>query len=100
MAGLRRFAPVRAAVLVLGTALLAATGRGQAQSSQPAAGQAGDQSQQAQPAGTQLSPQLPTFRAGVNVVRVDVIVTNKSDGRPVDDLKPEDFEVKESGKVQ
>src|SRR6188474_3011798 len=39
----------------------------------------------------------PVFRAGVNFVRVDVIVTDKS-GKPVGDLKVEDFEVTEAGK--
>jgi len=39
------------------------------------------------------------FRAGVNFVRVDVIVTDKS-GKPVGDLKVEDFEVTEAGKRQ
>src|ERR1700730_14777152 len=43
--------------------------------------------------------QTPTFRAGVNFVRVDVIVSNRT-GNPVADLKPEDFEVTEQGKPQ
>lgn len=44
-------------------------------------------------------PQRPTFRTGINFVRVDVIVTDK-DGNPVLDLKPEDFAVSEDGKPQ
>jgi VWFA-related protein len=47
----------------------------------------------------QQQPQPPVFRAGVNVVRVDVIVSDK-DGKPVNDLKQEDFEVLEDGKPQ
>lgn len=43
--------------------------------------------------------QLPTFRAGINFVRVDVIVTDKN-GEPVVDLAPEDFQVSEDGKAQ
>jgi VWFA-related protein len=44
-------------------------------------------------------PARPTFRTGVNVVRVDVIVTGR-DGRSVDDLGQADFEVTEDGKPQ
>jgi VWFA-related protein len=39
------------------------------------------------------------FRAGVNAVRVDVIVTDKQ-GSPVADLTPADFDVYEDGKLQ
>ena len=47
------------------------------------------------------SPQnpQPTFRAGINFVRVDAIVTDKQ-GNPIADLKPTDFEVLEDGKPQ
>jgi len=41
----------------------------------------------------------PVFRAGINFVRVDVIVTDKS-GNPVADLKQTDFELTEDGKPQ
>src|SRR5438046_1694329 len=43
--------------------------------------------------------QPPIFRAGINFVRVDVIVSDKA-GNPVADLKPEDFEITEQGKSQ
>jgi len=43
--------------------------------------------------------QQPTFRGGVNFVRVDAIVTDKQ-GNPVVDLKQTDFEVLEDGKPQ
>jgi VWFA-related protein len=43
--------------------------------------------------------QQPTFRAGVNLVRVDVIVTDKQ-GAPVTDLKASDFDVFEDGRPQ
>lgn len=43
--------------------------------------------------------QTPTFRADINFVRVDVIVTDKQ-GNPVHDLRQEDFEVTEDGKPQ
>jgi len=41
----------------------------------------------------------PTFRAGINFVRVDVIVSDKT-GKPVVDLKAEDFTVTEDGEPQ
>ncbi len=43
-------------------------------------------------------PQQPTFRTGVNFVRVDVYPT--ADGRPVNDLVKADFEVLEDGVPQ
>ena len=42
---------------------------------------------------------IPTFRSGINFVRVDVIVTDKK-GEPVDDLTMEDFQVREDNKPQ
>jgi VWFA-related protein len=52
----------------------------------------------AQGAGNQ--PQTPpTFRGGINYVRVDAIVTDRR-GQPVFDLKQSDFEVLEDGKPQ
>jgi VWFA-related protein len=47
----------------------------------------------------QQPPAPPTFRTGINYVRVDVIVSDKT-GKPVDDLKPTDFEVFEDNKPQ
>ena len=44
-------------------------------------------------------PQQPTFRAEINVVRVDVIVTDR-DGNPVTDLQADDFEVFEDDTPQ
>ena len=44
-------------------------------------------------------PAQPVFRAGVNFVRVDVIVTDKQ-GNPVADLTPTDFELFEDNKPQ
>jgi VWFA-related protein len=44
------------------------------------------------------SPQ-PTFRTGVNIVRVDVIVSDKN-GNPVADLNKDEFEIVEDGRVQ
>jgi VWFA-related protein len=44
-------------------------------------------------------PARPTFRAGIDFVRVDVIVTDRKGG-PVTDLKPEEVEVFEDGDRQ
>jgi VWFA-related protein len=43
--------------------------------------------------------QTPIFRTGINVVRVDVIVSDRN-GQMLSDLKPADFEVTEDGKPQ
>ena len=79
---------VRAAALLLLSGVLAAAGQGRAQQAPPDG--AAQQPERSQP---------PIFRTGINFVRVDVIVTDKS-GRPVSDLKPEDFTVTEAGKAQ
>ena len=42
--------------------------------------------------------QQPTFRTGIDFVRVDVIATER--GQPVTNLTEADFEVREDGKVQ
>ena len=78
-----------AAAIVVGFALI--QGAGAQEPSQEAP------SQQQEPQGD--TPQQPTFRTGVNFVRVDVIVT---DGRaePVADLTQADFEVLEDGEPQ
>ena len=47
-------------------------------------------------AGLVLQAQQPTFRSGVDLVAVDVHVVDRQ-GRPVVDLKPEDFEVQIAG---
>ena len=52
-----------------------------------------------QPAQPDQTAQTPIFRADINFVRVDVIVTDR-EGNPVADLKQEDFEVTEDGKPQ
>jgi VWFA-related protein len=66
------------------------------------AGVAAQQAPEPQPQEQQAQeeqPRPPVIRRGINFIRVDVIVTDK-DGRPVLDLKPEDFEVVEEGKPQ
>src|SRR5437667_3444061 len=55
------------------------------------------QQQPTQP-GDDKTPQ-PVFRAGINFVRVDVIVSDKN-GAVLSDLKQSDFEVTEDGKPQ
>jgi VWFA-related protein len=61
----------------------------------PATPPQGGQTQQAPP----QKPQQPTFRTGINFVRVDVIVTDRS-GKPVASLTQDDFEIQEDGKPQ
>jgi VWFA-related protein len=50
--------------------------------------------QEQKPASADPPPQQPIFRAGTDLVRVDVTVTQRGD-EPVADLKMEDFEVSE-----
>ena len=66
-----------------------------------ASGDAAPQQEQAPPqeAEAQDAPQQPVFRAGINFVRVDIIVTD-DDGNPVVDLTIDDFEVFEDGEPQ
>lgn len=53
----------------------------------------------AQPPPAPSPQQIPTFRSGVGVVRVDVTVMGRND-EPVADLTAEDFEVREDGVAQ
>ena len=71
-----------------------------AQAAQPAGrgGQAAGQPDRPAPDPAQ-TPAPPIFRTGINFVRVDVIVSDRS-GATVSDLKQTDFEVTEDGKPQ
>ena len=51
------------------------------------------------PADQQPAQPPPVFRAGINYVRVDVIISDKN-GNPVADLQASDFDVSEDGKPQ
>src|SRR5688572_564281 len=51
------------------------------------------------PAGAQAPVQGPTFRTGVDVIAVDVAVVDGR-GRPVEDLRAPEFEVKIDGEVR
>lgn len=73
------------------------TGGTTAPTTQPPAGQSaapGPGGDAQDPTATQ-----PTFRTGINFVRVDAIITDKQ-GRPVADLSRDDFEVLEDGQPQ
>jgi VWFA-related protein len=71
--------------------LAAAREGGQQQPAKPASPPA------QQPADTGQQP--PVFRAGINYVRVDVIISDKN-GNPVADLQASDFDVSEDNKPQ
>ena len=66
-----------------------------------AAAPEGGQQQPAKPTQPPADPaaQPPVFRAGINYVRVDVIISDKA-GNPVADLQASDFDVSEDGKPQ
>src|SRR6266852_5149061 len=72
--------------------VLGAQGHAQQQQQQPQ-----PQPQAQQPPADQ--PQPPIFRAGINYVRVDVIISDKT-GNPIADLQPADFDITEDGKPQ
>jgi len=102
MARLIRLAAAGALVAALGIGASASGGQAGQQAAPPVqqpppAGQPGQAPQPGQ-AG-QKPQQPPVFRAGVSAVRVDVIITDNK-GNPVGDLKPEDFDVYEDGKLQ
>lgn len=82
---------VRVAIVVI--ALAALGGSRVAGQSQPSSGGT-PQAQTPAPAGGAPAdqPEQPTFRAGVNFVRVDAIVTDRQ-GNPVTDLTAADFEI-------
>src|SRR5262245_56284248 len=62
-----------------------------------AAAQGGGAQGAPQPGGATAQP--PTFRGGIDFIRVDVFVSDRS-GRPITDLEQADFEVTEDGKPQ
>jgi VWFA-related protein len=72
--------------------VLAATREGGQQPAKPA-------SPPAQPQTADPAAQPPIFRAGINYVRVDVIISDKN-GNPVADMQASDFDVFEDNKPQ
>jgi VWFA-related protein len=56
-------------------------------------------SQEQKPVPAEQPPQTPIFRAGTDLVRVDVTVTQRGD-EPVTDLRMEDFEITDDGAPQ
>ena len=83
---LRRLSVAAAVVAILGL-------RGDAQTPQ------NPPPQNPPPPDAQQQPPQPTFRAGINFVRVDVILTDRN-GNQIVDLQPSDFEVLEDNKPQ
>jgi VWFA-related protein len=86
----------RVLVVFLLLATLVQSGAAQQAPATPQGPQTPSTQQPETPAST--DPQA-TFRAGINYVRVDVIVTDRKDA-PITDLRREDFEVLEDGKAQ
>src|SRR5262245_14864328 len=74
---------------------------GHAQQQQPPAPQPppAQPAQQPPPPADQPQPP-PVFRAGINFVRVDVIVSDNKSGAQIADLKESDFDITEDGKPQ
>src|SRR5690349_17989876 len=102
----RMFRPISVLLLVLCVLGLGVLHAQQQQPAKPAP----PQGQQGQPQGQQPPAQTPpaadkdqqptpTFRTGINYVRVDAIVTDKK-GDMVLDLKQDDFDVTEDNKPQ
>ena len=89
VSALRRLGPTLGIILAV---LVAFSARGDAQADRQAA-------QQPPPPADGQPPQQPTFRAGINFVRVDVIISDRA-GNNVADLKETDFDVVEDGKPQ
>ncbi|MGE0360164.1 MAG: VWA domain-containing protein [Vicinamibacterales bacterium] len=102
MPSLRRRAALLFVVLLVGAGGRSglARGGGDAQTQTPAPAQpAQAPAPAAPPAPAPQPPEQPIFRAGINFVRVDVIVTDRN-GLPVADLTAADFELAEDGKAQ
>src|SRR6185436_5971576 len=92
MAAFRR-GPAALLIGLLAAAGATVLGQQQPQPNQPAPATA------AQQPATEQPPQQPTFRGGINFVRVDVIATAR-DGSVIANLQQGDFEVTEDGKPQ
>jgi VWFA-related protein len=93
---LLRLAPAVALAAPIALGLYA---RPAAQGQTPAAQPAGQTSAPPADPQAQTPPATPNFRTDINYVRVDVIVSDKT-GKPVSDLRQQDFEVTEDGKPQ
>src|SRR5690242_12667826 len=52
------------------------------------------------PSAQQPLPSTPTFRSGVNLVLVDVVVRDKKTGKLVTDLTKDDFSIDDEGTPQ
>ncbi len=81
--------------------VLVATSAGLLGGAQTPASQPQQQQPQQQPPAQPTPPpgQPPTFRTGINFVRVDAIISDKQ-GNPVADLQQGDFDITEDGKPQ
>src|SRR6266850_3988125 len=94
MGSLHRTISSAAVFGVLVTASVGLRGGARTPASQPQ-----QQQQQPPPQPTPPPGQPPTFRTGINFVRVDAIISDKQ-GNPVADLQQSDFDITEDGKPQ
>ncbi len=88
---------LRGTIGAVALAVVALGARGDAQQPAPPPGPPAPADQQAPSAGP--NAQQPVFRAGINFVRVDVIVSSHN-GAPITNLTQNDFQVLEDGKPQ
>jgi len=91
-------APLIRLIATLGVVAASLQTPGRAQQQPPPATPPPVQPPPAQPP-AQDPQKPPTFKTGINFVRVDVIVSDKN-GNPILDLKPEEFSVSEDNKPQ
>ena len=85
--------------IVIACAIVSAQGTSPPAQQTPPPQQTPPAQQTPRPTPTPAPQQTPVFRTQVDSISVDVTVIDKA-GKPVTDLKQEDFEIRETGKLQ